>query len=70
MINVGIIGGGIYGRGINPNINVSPNAKLDFVYSTTNAGKLSVAHHDLMGDIEMNTGKPECKCSFLVFGSW
>jgi hypothetical protein len=40
MINVGIIGGGIYGRGINPNINVSPNAKLDFVYSTTNAGKL------------------------------
>jgi N-acetyl-gamma-glutamyl-phosphate reductase len=32
-----------------------PNAKLDFVYSTTNAGKpLSVAHHDLMGDIEMN----------------
>jgi N-acetyl-gamma-glutamyl-phosphate reductase len=32
-----------------------PHAKLDFVYSTTNAGKpLSVAHHDLMGDIEMN----------------
>jgi N-acetyl-gamma-glutamyl-phosphate reductase len=32
-----------------------PHAKLDFVYSTTNAGKpLSIAHHDLMGDIEMN----------------
>jgi N-acetyl-gamma-glutamyl-phosphate reductase len=32
-----------------------PNVKLDFVYSTTNAGKpFSVAHHDLMGDIEMN----------------
>jgi N-acetyl-gamma-glutamyl-phosphate reductase len=32
-----------------------PNTKLDFVYSTTNAGRpLSVAHHDLMGDIEMN----------------
>jgi N-acetyl-gamma-glutamyl-phosphate reductase len=48
-----------------------PNAKLDFVYSTTNAGVIS-AHHDLMGDIEMNftDTKPECKCSFLVFGSW
>jgi N-acetyl-gamma-glutamyl-phosphate reductase len=48
-----------------------PNAKLDFVYSTTNAGKLpSVAHHDLMGDIEMNftdTVKPECNC-FLCLG--
>jgi N-acetyl-gamma-glutamyl-phosphate reductase len=29
-----------------------PNAKLDFVYSTTNAGKPSVAHHDLMGDMK------------------
>jgi N-acetyl-gamma-glutamyl-phosphate reductase len=26
-----------------------PHAKLDFVYSTTNAGKPSIAHHDLMG---------------------
>jgi hypothetical protein len=63
----------IYGRGINPNINVSPNAKLDFVYSTTNAGKLpSVAHHDLMGDIEMNftdTVNPNVNV-VLVFGSW
>jgi N-acetyl-gamma-glutamyl-phosphate reductase len=39
MINVGIIGGSGYTAGVNPNINVSPNAKLDFVYSTTNAGK-------------------------------
>jgi N-acetyl-gamma-glutamyl-phosphate reductase len=31
-----------------------PHAKLDFVYSTTNAGKPLSAHHDLMGDIEMN----------------
>jgi N-acetyl-gamma-glutamyl-phosphate reductase len=61
MINVGIIGLRIYG-GVNPNINVSPNAKLDFVYSTTNAGKpLSVAHHDLMGDIEMNFTDTVCR---------
>jgi N-acetyl-gamma-glutamyl-phosphate reductase len=31
-----------------------PHAKLDFVYSTTKWKTLSVAHHDLMGDIEMN----------------
>jgi N-acetyl-gamma-glutamyl-phosphate reductase len=71
MINVGIIGGSGYTAGELIRILMfHPNAKLDFVYST-NAGPLSVAHHDLMGDIEMNfTVKPECKCSFLVFGSW
>jgi N-acetyl-gamma-glutamyl-phosphate reductase len=54
MINVGIIGGSGY-AGELIRILFHPNAKLDFVYSTTNAGKpLSVAHHDLMGDIEMN----------------
>jgi N-acetyl-gamma-glutamyl-phosphate reductase len=49
-----------------------PNAKLDFVYSTTNAGKLlSVAHHDLMGDIEMNftdTVNPNVNVVFLCLG--
>jgi N-acetyl-gamma-glutamyl-phosphate reductase len=56
MINVGIIGGSGYTAGELIRILMfHPNAKLDFVYSTTNAGKpLSVAHHDLMGDIEMN----------------
>jgi N-acetyl-gamma-glutamyl-phosphate reductase len=71
MINVGIIGGRIYGRGINPNINVSPNAKLDFVYSTTNAGKPLSVHHDLMGDIEMNftdTVNPNVNVVFLCLG--
>jgi N-acetyl-gamma-glutamyl-phosphate reductase len=45
--------------------------KLDFVYSTTNAGKpLSVAHHDLMGDIEMNftdTVNPNVNVVFCVW---
>ncbi|PKH68399.1 N-acetyl-gamma-glutamyl-phosphate reductase [Flavobacterium sp. ALD4] len=56
MINVGIIGGSGYTAGELIRILMfHPSAKLDFVYSTTNAGKqLSVAHHDLMGDIEMN----------------
>ena len=49
-----------------------PNAKLDFVYSTTNAGKpLSVAHHDLLGDIEMNftdTINPNVDVLFLCLG--
>jgi N-acetyl-gamma-glutamyl-phosphate reductase len=61
----------IYGRGINPNINVSPNAKLDFVYSTTAGKLLSVAHHDLMGDIEMNftdTVNPNVNVVFLCLG--
>lgn len=56
MINVGIIGGSGYTAGELIRILMfHPNAKIDFVYSTTNAGKpLSVAHHDLMGDIEMD----------------
>ena len=49
-----------------------PNAKLDFVYSTTNAGKpLSFAHHDLLGDIEMNftdTANPNVDVVFLCLG--
>ena len=49
-----------------------PNATLDFVYSTTNVGKpLSFAHHDLMGDIEMNfteTVNPNVNVVFLCLG--
>ncbi|MGL5111854.1 MAG: N-acetyl-gamma-glutamyl-phosphate reductase, partial [Flavobacterium sp.] len=45
---------------------------LDFVYSTTNAGKpLSVAHHDLLGDIEMNftdAVHPNVDVVFLCLG--
>ena len=51
MIKVGIIGGSGYTAGELIRILMfHPNATLDFVYSTTNAGKpLSFAHHDLMG---------------------
>lgn len=56
MINIGIIGGSGYTAGELIRILMyHPNVNIDFVYSTTNSGKpLSVAHHDLMGDIEMN----------------
>ena len=73
MINVGIIGGSGYTAGELIRILMfHPNAKLDFVYSTTNAGKpLSVAHHDLLGDIEMNftdTVNPNVNVVFLCLG--
>jgi N-acetyl-gamma-glutamyl-phosphate reductase len=73
MINVGIIGGSGYTAGELIRILMfHPNAKLNFVYSTTNAGKpVSVAHHDLMGDIEMNftdTVNPNVNVVFLCLG--
>ncbi|MEZ7499515.1 N-acetyl-gamma-glutamyl-phosphate reductase [Flavobacterium sp. Arc3] len=73
MINIGIIGGSGYTAGELIRILMfHPHAKLDFVYSTTNAGKpLSVAHHDLMGDIEMNftdTVNPNVNVVFLCLG--
>ncbi|MEC5166689.1 N-acetyl-gamma-glutamyl-phosphate reductase common form [Flavobacterium sp. PL11] len=73
MINVGIIGGSGYTAGELIRILMfHPKAKLDFVYSTTNAGKpLSVAHHDLLGDIEMNftdTVNPAVDVIFLCLG--
>ena len=73
MISIGIIGGSGYTAGELIRILMfHPNAKLDFVYSTTNAGKpLSIAHHDLMGDIEMNftdTVNPNVDVVFLCLG--
>jgi N-acetyl-gamma-glutamyl-phosphate reductase len=73
MINVGIIGGSGYTAGELIRILMfHPNAKLDFVYSTTNSGKpLSVAHHDLMGDTEMHftdTVNPNVNVVFLCLG--
>jgi N-acetyl-gamma-glutamyl-phosphate reductase len=56
MINIGIIGGSGYTAGELIRILMfHSNAKIDFVYSTTNAGKsLSIAHQDLLGEIEIN----------------
>jgi N-acetyl-gamma-glutamyl-phosphate reductase len=73
MIKVGIIGGSGYTAGELIRILMfHPNATLDFVYSTTNAGKpLSIAHHDLMGDIEMNFTNqvnPNVNVVFLCLG--
>jgi len=73
MITIGIIGGSGYTAGELIRILMfHPNAKLDFVYSTTNAGRpLSIAHHDLMGDIEMNftdTINPNVDVVFLCLG--
>ena len=73
MINVGIIGGSGYTAGELIRILMyHPAAKIDFVYSTTNAGKpLSFAHHDLLGDIEMNftdTVNPNVNVVFLCLG--
>ncbi|WP_369765060.1 N-acetyl-gamma-glutamyl-phosphate reductase [Flavobacterium sp. WC2429] len=73
MITIGIIGGSGYTAGELIRILMfHPNAKLDFVYSTTNAGKpLSIAHQDLMGDIEMNftdTINPNVDVLFLCLG--
>jgi N-acetyl-gamma-glutamyl-phosphate reductase len=73
MITIGIIGGSGYTAGELIRILMfHPNAKLDFVYSTTNAGKpLSFAHHDLLGDIEMNftdTANPNVDVLFLCLG--
>jgi N-acetyl-gamma-glutamyl-phosphate reductase len=73
MITIGIIGGSGYTAGELIRILMfHPNAKIDFVYSTTNAGKpLSIAHHDLLGDIEMNftdTANPNVDMLFLCLG--
>ncbi len=72
-ITIGIIGGSGYTSGELIRILMfHPNAKIDFVYSTTNAGKpLSIAHQDLMGDIEMNftdTINPNVDVIFLCLG--
>ena len=73
MINVGIIGGSGYTGGELIRLVVQhPALALDFVYSTTRAGKpLTHAHPDLLGSVESNfTEKinPEVQVVFLCLG--
>jgi N-acetyl-gamma-glutamyl-phosphate reductase len=73
MISIGIIGGSGYTAGELLRILLHhPNAKLDFVYSTTNAGKpFSVAHDDLLGESELlftNVINPAVDVVFLCLG--
>jgi N-acetyl-gamma-glutamyl-phosphate reductase len=72
MITIGIIGGsGQQGNSLEF-LMFHPHATIDFVFSTTNAGKpLYLAHHDLLGDIEMNftdTVNPNVNVVFLCLG--
>jgi N-acetyl-gamma-glutamyl-phosphate reductase len=73
MITIGIIGGSGYTAGELIRILMfHPHATIDFVFSTTNAGKpLHVAHPGFMGDIEMNftdTVNPNVNVVFLCLG--
>ncbi|MDT7829225.1 N-acetyl-gamma-glutamyl-phosphate reductase [Pricia sp. S334] len=73
MINVGIIGGSGYTGGELIRILLQhPQAKIDFVYSTTRAGKkVTTAHPDLLGTTEMEfTGgiNPAVDVVFLCLG--
>ena len=72
-IQVGIIGGSGYTAGELLRLLIHhPNTELNFVFSTTNAGKpLHVAHADLIGDSEMlftDTINPEVDVLFLCLG--
>ncbi len=73
MISTGIIGGSGYTGGELIRILLHhPEAEIDFVYSTTRAGKkLVTAHPDLLGSTEMKfTGSinPEVNVVFLCLG--
>ena len=72
-IKVGIIGGAGYTSGELIRLLINhPNAALDFVYSTSNAGnKISNIHQDLMGDLDMkftDTVNPNVDVLFLCLG--
>jgi len=73
MISIGIIGGSGYTAGELLRILVNhPNAQIDFVYSTTNAGKpITSVHNDLLGDIDLNftaAVNPNVNVVFLCLG--
>lgn len=73
MINVGIIGGSGYTAGeLLRIIQNHPKAQVDFVYSTTNAGKpITSVHQDLFGETDLvftDTVNPEVNVVFLCLG--
>lgn len=73
MIKAGIIGGAGYTAGELIRVILGhPKVKLDFVYSTSNAGnKLHVVHRDLLGDTDMSFVQkinPDVDVLFLCLG--
>lgn len=73
MIKVGIIGGSGYTAGELLRLLMHhPNTELNFVFSTTNAGKpLHVAHADLIGDSDLlftDKVNPDVDVLFLCLG--
>lgn len=73
MINVGIIGGSGYTAGELLRLLVNhPQAHIDFVYSTTNAGSsVASVHEDLFGSLDLNfteTVNPDVDVVFLCLG--
>ncbi len=73
MIKIGIIGGSGYTAGeLLRLLQNHPKATVDFVYSTTNAGKpVANVHQDLLGDTDLvftDTINPEVNLVFLCLG--
>lgn len=73
MINIGIIGGSGYTAGELIRLLVNHSmVTIDFVYSTTNAGKsIASVHQDLLGDTNLvftNTINPKVDLVFLCLG--
>lgn len=73
MINIGIIGGSGYTAGeLLRILTVHPQVVIDFVYSTTNAGKpVASVHQDLYSEIEINftdAVNPDVDVVFLCLG--
>ncbi|GAA3563071.1 N-acetyl-gamma-glutamyl-phosphate reductase [Snuella lapsa] len=73
MIQVGIIGGAGYTAGELIRLLINhPQAEINFVYSTSNAGnKISKVHQDLVGSLELeftDTVYPDIDVLFLCLG--
>lgn len=73
MINIGIIGGSGYTAGELIRLLIRHSkVKIDFVYSTTNAGKpISSVHQDVLGDTELvftDAINPKVHLVFLCLG--